>query len=172
MANDDTHNLGIGYLLWIFGFMGAHRFYYGRPVSGTIWFFTLGLLGIGWLIDLVLMPSLDRSAELRYDSGPVSYNVTWILLTFVGVFGIHRIYMGKYLTGLIYFLTGVCSSWASSTTTGPSTNRSAPQTPAASVRIFSPVVGLPPRSLPARYGRTSQSLPAGALDHKRKSLAH
>jgi len=106
MANDDTHNLGIGYLLWIFGFMGAHRFYYGRPVSGTIWFFTLGLLGIGWLIDLVLMPSLDRSTELRYDSGPVSYNVTWILLTFVGVFGIHRIYMGKYLTGLIYFLTG------------------------------------------------------------------
>ena len=106
MANDDTHNLGIGYLLWIFGFMGAHRFYYGRPVSGTIWFFTLGLLGIGWLIDLVLMPSFDRSAELRYDSGPVSYNVTWILLTFVGVFGIHRIYMGKYLTGLIYFLTG------------------------------------------------------------------
>jgi len=106
MANDDTHNLGIGYLLWIFGFMGAHRFYYGRPVSGTIWFFTLGLMGIGWLIDLVLMPSLDRSAELRYDSGPVSYNVTWILLTFVGVFGIHRIYMGKYLTGLLYFLTG------------------------------------------------------------------
>ena len=90
----DTHNLGIGYLLWIFGFMGAHRFYYGRPVSGTIWFFTLGLLGI------------DRSAELRYDSGPVSHNVTWILLTFAGVFGIHRVYMGKYLTGLIYFLTG------------------------------------------------------------------
>ena len=106
MANDDTHNLGIGYLLWIFGFMGAHRFYYGRPVSGTIWFFTLGLLGIGWLIDLALMPSLDRSADLRYESGAVSYNVTWILLTFVGIFGIHRIYMGKYLTGLIYFLTG------------------------------------------------------------------
>ena len=35
-----------------------------------------------------------------------SANVTWILLTFVGVFGIHRVYMGKYLTGLIYFLTG------------------------------------------------------------------
>ena len=27
------------------------------------------------------------------------------MLTFVGVFGIHRIFMGKYLTGLIYFLT-------------------------------------------------------------------
>jgi TM2 domain-containing membrane protein YozV len=105
MANGETHNLGMGYLLWIFGFMGAHRFYYGRPVSGTIWFLTFGLLGIGWLIDLILMPSLDRSADLRYESGPVDYNVTWILLTFVGVFGIHRVFMGKYLTGLIYFLT-------------------------------------------------------------------
>ena len=106
MAQRDTHSLGIGYLLWIFGCMGSHRFYYGRPVSGTIWFLTLGLLGIGWLIDLVLMPSLDRSAELRYEPGPVSYNLAWILLTFVGIFGIHRIYMGKYLTGLLYFLTG------------------------------------------------------------------
>ena len=52
------------------------------------------------------MPSLDRSAELRYDSGPVDHNVTWILLTFLGIFGIHRFYMGKYLTGLLYFLTG------------------------------------------------------------------
>jgi TM2 domain-containing membrane protein YozV len=106
MAKGDTHNLVMGYLLWLFGFMGAHRFYYGRPVSGTIWFLTLGLLGIGWLIDLVLMPSLDRSAELRYDDGSVSHNVAWILLTFTGVLGLHRLYMGKYLTGLLYFLTG------------------------------------------------------------------
>ena len=106
MAQRDTHNLGMGYLLWIFGFMGAHRFYYGRPISGTIWFFTLGLLGIGWLVDLFLMPSLDRAAELRYDSGPISHNVAWILLTFLGVFGIHRLYMEKWVTGIIYFLTG------------------------------------------------------------------
>jgi TM2 domain-containing membrane protein YozV len=105
MAQGDTHNLGMGYLLWIFGFMGAHRFYYGRPVSGTIYFFTLGLLGIGWIVDLVLMPSLDESADLRYDPGHVSYNVAWILLTFTGVLGIHRLYMGKYLSGLLYFLT-------------------------------------------------------------------
>ncbi len=37
----DTHSKVIGYLLWIFGFTGAHRFYYGKPVTGTIWFFTL-----------------------------------------------------------------------------------------------------------------------------------
>lgn len=33
----DTHSKLIGYLLWIVGFTGAHRFYFGRPVSGTIW---------------------------------------------------------------------------------------------------------------------------------------
>ena len=45
-----THSVLIGYLAWVFGFTGAHRFYYGRPVSGTIYFFTLGLLGIGWFM--------------------------------------------------------------------------------------------------------------------------
>lgn len=43
----DTHSVLMGYLLWIFGFMGAHRFYYGKPVTGTIWFLTLGLLFVG-----------------------------------------------------------------------------------------------------------------------------
>ncbi|MEE9264347.1 MAG: TM2 domain-containing protein [Vicinamibacteria bacterium] len=107
MANGgDTHLKSIGYILWIFGFLGSHRFYYGRPVTGTIWFFTLGLLGIGWLIDLFLIPSMDREADLRYQAGPVDYTVTWILLTFLGIFGIHRMYMGKWITGILYFLTG------------------------------------------------------------------
>jgi len=103
---EETHLIPMGYLLWIFGFTGAHRFYYGKPVSGTIWFFTLGLLGIGWLIDLFLIPSLDREASLRYQAGHLDYTLAWILLTFLGVFGIHRFYMGKIVTGLIYLLTG------------------------------------------------------------------
>jgi TM2 domain-containing membrane protein YozV len=102
----DTHSKVIGYILWIFGFMGAHRFYYGRPVTGTIWFFTLGLLLVGWIVDLFLIPSMDRSADIRYVEGPKDYNVTWILLTFLGVLGIHRFYMGKIVTGIIYLLTG------------------------------------------------------------------
>jgi TM2 domain-containing membrane protein YozV len=32
MGSDNTHSKIIGYLLWIFGFMGAHRFYFGKPV--------------------------------------------------------------------------------------------------------------------------------------------
>jgi len=104
-ADRDTHLKSVGYILWIFGFTGSHRFYYGRPISGTIWFFTLGLLGIGWLIDLFLIPSMDREADLRFTVGPVNYTVAWVLLTFLGLFGVHRMYMGKWLTGIVYLLT-------------------------------------------------------------------
>ena len=104
--NQDTHSKLIGYLLWIFGFLGSHRFYYGKPITGTIWFFTLGLLFIGWIIDLFLIPAMDREADHRFREGEVSFNIGWILLTFLGVFGIHRMYMGKWITGIIYLLTG------------------------------------------------------------------
>jgi len=104
--SNGTHLKSIGYILWLFGFTGAHRFYFGKPISGTIWFFTFGLLGIGWLIDLFLIPSMERQATLRYQAGPVDYSLAWILLTFLGLFGIHRFYLGKIVTGLIYLLTG------------------------------------------------------------------
>jgi TM2 domain-containing membrane protein YozV len=106
MQQQDNHSKIIGYLLWLFGFLGAHRFYYGKPVTGTIWFFTLGLLGIGWLIDLFLIPGMDRDADLRFRSGAIDYNIAWLLLTFLGIFGVHRMYQGKWLTGILYLLTG------------------------------------------------------------------
>ena len=101
-----THLKSMGYVLWLVGFTGAHRFYFGKPISGTIYFFTFGLLGIGWLIDLFLIPSLDRQAELRFQSGRIDYSLAWILLTFLGLLGVHRMYLGKWLTGIIYLVTG------------------------------------------------------------------
>lgn len=103
---DNTHPVLIGYLLWIFGFIGAHRFYYGKSVSGTIWFFTLGLFFIGWIIDLFLIPSMADEADLRFEPGPIDYTVAWLLLTFTGVLGLHRLYMGKWVTAILYLLTG------------------------------------------------------------------
>ena len=102
---NDTHLKSMGYILWIFGFTGSHRFYYGKPISGTIYFFTLGLFLIGWLIDLFLIPSMDRQADLRFRAGRIDYTVAWILLTFLGLLGLHRMYMGKWLTGIVYLLT-------------------------------------------------------------------
>ena len=103
---ESTHQKSIGYILWIFGFTGSHRFYYGKPVSGTIYFFTLGLLGIGWLIDLFLIPGMDQQADQRFNQGYLDYTVAWVLMTFLGLFGIHRMYMGKWITGIIYLATG------------------------------------------------------------------
>ena len=106
MSNNDTHSKAIGYILWIFGFLGAHRFYYGKRVSGLIYLCTFGLLGIGWLIDLFLIPGMDREADRRYVAGRYDYTVAWLLLTFLGAFGAHRLYIGKVGTALIYLATG------------------------------------------------------------------
>ena len=104
--SNNTHSKIIGYALWVFGFTGAHRFYYGKPVSGTIWFFTFGLLGIGWIVDLFLIPGMDEDADQKFKEGQIDYNVSWLLLSFLGLFGIHRFYMGKIVTALLYLLTG------------------------------------------------------------------
>ncbi len=105
MEGQQTHNLTIGYLIWIFGFLGAHRFYFGKPISGTVYFFTLGLFFIGWIVDLFLLPAMSREADIRFIPGEIDYTVAWILLVFLGPFGIHRMYMGKWLTGILYLCT-------------------------------------------------------------------
>lgn len=105
MPKQQTHSVMFGYLMWIFGFLGMHRFYYGKPISGTIWFFTLGLLGIGWIVDLFLIPAMDREADIRFADGDIDYNIAWLLLAFLGAFGIHRMYIGKWITGLLYLVT-------------------------------------------------------------------
>jgi TM2 domain-containing membrane protein YozV len=96
----NTHSKLIGYILWLVGFTGAHRFYFGKPISGTIWFFTLGLLGIGWLIDLFLIPGMDRRADLKNVPGARDHSIAWLLLVFGVWLGLHRLYLHKWISGL------------------------------------------------------------------------
>lgn len=61
MVKDYSTHLLISYLLWFFlGFWGAHRFFNGRWVSGIFYILTGAFCGIGWIIDLFILPRIVR----------------------------------------------------------------------------------------------------------------
>ena len=35
------------------GYFGIHRFYVGKIGSGMIYLFTVGLFGVGWIVDII-----------------------------------------------------------------------------------------------------------------------
>ncbi len=86
--------------------MGLHRFYTGRKISGLIWALTGGLLVIGWLVDFFLIPGMVRDANHRYPYAKQDPSAAWILLVLLGILGVHRFYLGKWGTGLIWLFTG------------------------------------------------------------------
>ncbi len=58
----------MSYLLWIAGFFGVsglHRLYNGKVVTGLIYFFTLGLFGVGQFIDVFLVPGMTEEHQLN-----------------------------------------------------------------------------------------------------------
>lgn len=103
-----NHSAAIGYILWIFGFFGSHRFYFGRPLTGLLYVLTFGLFFVGWIIDLFLIPSMAADAREKNVPGVYDHNVAWLLHScfLIGVLGLHRFYLGKWITGVIWLLTG------------------------------------------------------------------
>lgn len=52
LASDKSKKIAL--LLCIFlGFIGAHQYYVGRIGRGILYTFTVGLLGFGWIGDIV-----------------------------------------------------------------------------------------------------------------------
>lgn len=67
----------VAFVLWCCGLFllaGLHRIYVGRFWTGLLWFFTLGLFGIGQLIDLFRLGDMVRVAnsEAASDSRQLS----------------------------------------------------------------------------------------------------
>jgi len=60
---------------------GAHRFLYGQTHTGTIWFFTLGLFFIGWIVRSFLNPVDGRRLTGGFASGPrANFNLSWVVI--------------------------------------------------------------------------------------------
>lgn len=51
ISKTNEHRLILIVLWLLFGCIGAHQFYAGRPVLGILYLFTGGLFGIGYLVD-------------------------------------------------------------------------------------------------------------------------
>eukprot|EP01085_Mycamoeba_gemmipara_P005256 Mycagemm_TRINITY_DN10152_c0_g1::TRINITY_DN10152_c0_g1_i1::g.5256::m.5256 type:complete len:116 gc:universal TRINITY_DN10152_c0_g1_i1:40-387(+) len=60
-------SVAVAYCLWFFlGLFGIHRFYLDRNVSGIIYLFTLGIFGIGWIVDLFLIPGMVEHYNIHH----------------------------------------------------------------------------------------------------------
>jgi len=49
------------YFCWLWclvGICGLHRFYVGKPFTGLLWLLTLGLCGVGQLLDFLIIPNM------------------------------------------------------------------------------------------------------------------
>ena len=62
----------VAFWLCVFlGYLGVHWFYLGNFKKGILYFFTCGLFGIGWIIDIIrLIPHSHDTYTHQYQYGP------------------------------------------------------------------------------------------------------
>lgn len=114
------------YLLWMppFGILGMHHFYLRRYSLGVLYVFTLGLLGVGWVVDGTRLNQLvarankfDRLAAEHTASGKPRATCPdpWLekdagltLSLWIppwGLLGCHLYYLGLFQRALLYTFT-------------------------------------------------------------------
>jgi len=80
------------------GLFGLHRFILGDRWMGVAYFFSFGLLGVGWLVDFLRLPWLNttttRARPVKQRRLTVAYAL-WLPLG--GLLGLYHIYLGNYL---------------------------------------------------------------------------
>lgn len=97
-------SLGTAYILGLspFGIFGAHHYYLDNVKLGLIYTFTVGIFGIGWLVDLFRMKELVRKAGLDKKSVGTAYIMS---IPPFGLFGAYHYYLGNYALGITHTLT-------------------------------------------------------------------
>ncbi len=76
------------YILWFFfGFFGIHKFYLNKVGIGILYFFTFGIFGIGWFIDLFTLGNqVDNYNAMFYRfMGSNNVNANHIVVNVPGV---------------------------------------------------------------------------------------
>ena len=71
-SDQPLRRLDLSYLLWclsLVGICGVQRIYNRRPLCGVLYLLSFGLLGIGTVVDLFLIPSLVRHANAPHAVG-------------------------------------------------------------------------------------------------------
>ncbi|XP_076081397.1 uncharacterized protein LOC143052275 [Mytilus galloprovincialis] len=92
-----------------FGILGFHHFYLNRPLYGASYFFTFGLLGVGYIVDWFRTPNLVKRHNEEKFSGRdpnLKYSDDAYVLWFpFGILGFHHFYLQRPLWGFLYFFT-------------------------------------------------------------------
>ncbi|XP_070571000.1 TM2 domain-containing protein DDB_G0277895-like [Ptychodera flava] len=96
-----------------FGFVGLHQFYLGRYGWGMVYFFTLGLFGVGFVCDLVRLPCLVKSINEENRAKAFGHPLlkqkrlddAYIACIPLGLLGFHNFYLERPGWGCLYLFT-------------------------------------------------------------------
>lgn len=113
----EENSLLVAYTFNLFpltGVLGGHHFYLGRYFFGFAYFFTFGLFGIGWFLDIFRLPIIVRRANekihnQKYNCIPTPQKVymddAYILWFPFGLLGFHHFYLRRFVWGFLYLFS-------------------------------------------------------------------